>query len=259
MMVGPLLKKWRVSRNLSQERLAEIAEISTRHLSFVETGKSSPSREMVLVLGNALELPLRSRNELLLAAGFAPVYRSSPLEGDDLAPVRRALDHILKSHEPFPAIVVDRTWNLLQMNNGARRLLAHYVQKMYRNALDALFDPAGVRPFIVNWEEVAGGIIQRLHHEIAIEPEDRDRVALLASLLAYPDVPSSFHRVNQTEVRPFVSVHLRRDGVDAQFFTTLTTLGTPLDVTAEELRIESWFASDEATERFVRGLAQSEC
>src|SRR5512140_2824809 len=120
--VGPILRRWREAKSLSQERLAAIAEVSTRHVSFVETGKSAPSREMVLVLANALGLPLRERNALLLAAGFAPVYRVSPLDGDALKPVRRALDHILAKQEPYGAVVVDRAWNVLLMNQGATRM-----------------------------------------------------------------------------------------------------------------------------------------
>jgi hypothetical protein len=217
---------------------------------------------MVLVLANALELPLRERNALLLAAGFAPVYAATSLDGDALRPVRRALDYILAKQEPYGAVVVDRAWNVLLMNDGATRMLGWFLTgtdappEALGNVCKAIFHPRGLRPFLVNWDEVAREIVERLHREIAIAPADDERRMLLAQLLAYEGVPERF-RVPPTSgsTLPFIATHLRRDGVEVRLFTTLTTLGTPLDVTAEELRIESYFPADEATERFVRELA----
>ncbi len=260
--VGPILRRWREAKSLSQERLAAIAEVSTRHVSFVETGKAAPSREMVLVLGNALGLPLRERNALLLAAGFAPVYRVSALDGDALRPVRRALDHILAKQEPYGAVVVDRAWNVLLMNQGATRMLTFFLEgidaprEALANVVTSIFHPRGLRPFIVNWEDVAAEIVERLHREIAVASDDDERRAVLAQLLAYEGVPARFGAPSMTATSlPFIAVHLKRGDVEVRLFTTITTLGTPLDVTAEELRIESYFPADEATEKFVERLA----
>jgi transcriptional regulator with XRE-family HTH domain len=262
--VGGLVKLWRQNRRLSQEQLAERAEVSTRHLSFIETGKARPSRETLLTLMNALEIPLRDRNVMLLTAGWAPVYRASPLDGSDLREVRRALDYILRQQEPYPAMVLDRLSNLVQLNRGASRLLARFLPPGAAqrggsvNVLEAVFDPAKLRPFIVNWRQVAGLLLARLTREVTAVPGDTEGRALLARLLAHPDLPSqrSTADLNQ-QAHPFVPVRLRRDELELQLFTTLTTLGTPLDITAEELRIESYFPADDASERLLRSWADA--
>lgn len=173
---GPLLRQWRQTRSYSQSRLAEDAEVSTRHLSFLETGRAAPSREMVLILSSALDLPLRERNTLLGAAGFAPVYRESPLASPEMAGVRRAIDHVLAQQEPYGAVVVDRLWNVQRMNQGALRMLGSWLDPratppiVTRNLLHAVFHPAGLRPCMVNWEAVAGALAMRVHRE-ALEDE----------------------------------------------------------------------------------------
>jgi len=260
--VGPLLRRWREARSLSQERLALMAEVSTRHVSFVETGKSAPSREMILVLANALDLPLRDRNALLLVAGFAPVYRVSALDGDALRPVRRALDYMLQKQEPYGAVVVDRVWNVLRTNEGAARMLAFFLAgtdappMALSNVVQSTFHPRGLRQFMVNWEEVASLLVERLHREIALAPDDDERRALLASVLDQPGVPARFRAPSLlTDAEPFVPVHLVRGDVEVRLFTTVTTLGTPMDVTAEELRIESYFPADDATEAWIHRLS----
>ncbi len=254
---GPLLRRWRITRALSQERLAGDAEISARHLSCLETSRSAPSRGMVLVLASALDLPLRERNSLLVAAGFAAVYRESPLDGPELAQVRRALDFVLARQEPYPTLVVDRIWNVVRANRGALRMFslafgAPVAGLRKVNGLRAIFDPGPIRAAIINWDEVAGSIVARLRLEIAAEPDDHARVALLAELLAQPGVPAHFRKPSTESVQPFLSVHLRVAGVDLRFFTMLATLGTPLDITAQELRIESYFPADAATEAWTR-------
>jgi transcriptional regulator with XRE-family HTH domain len=261
---GPLLRRWRASRRLTQEQLADDAEVSTRHLSCLESGKAQPSREMVLVLASALELELRDRNVLLGAAGFAPVYRASPLQAAAMAPLRSAIELLLRQQEPYGAIVVDRTWNVLQWNDGARRLFARFMPRMptdprvATNVVHGLFSPEGLRPCIVNWEQVAAFTIERMHREIARHPEDPEGLGLRDAILAYPGLPERFHVTDVTaSVDPFLAVHLRRGADEVRLFSTLTTLGTPLDVTAQELILESYFPADEASDRYLRALAES--
>lgn len=254
---GPLLREWRLARRLTQQALAEQAEVSTRHLSFLETGRAQASREMVLVLGNALELPLRERNMLLAAAGYAPIYKQTSLDAEPMQHVRRALDRMLAQQEPFPALVLDRTWNLLRMNQGCARLFARLLAgrtpkpEVLANMAHALFHPEGLRDVIVDWPTVAADIALRLHREAAADPSLR---ALRDAVLAYPGVPADLRMPELESVPPIaVPVHLRApDGGEARLFTMLTTLGTPLDVTAEELRIELYFPLDDASEAFLR-------
>lgn len=255
---GPLLRRARSSRGLSQERLARDAEVSPRHLSFLETGRAAPSREMVLVLASALDLPLRDRNALLVAAGFVPVYSSAPFESVALEPVRRALDHLLRAHEPFGAIVVDRDWNVLQMNAGAQRLFAWALgdlrppPEVLGNLLRATFDPAALRSRIVNFADVATTLVDRVERALALETDDDRRARLGALIDGLPDRPPRGATPSDLPVLPVV---LRRGESVVRLFTTLTTLGTALDVTADELHIESYFPADTASDRFLRELA----
>lgn len=257
---GALLREWRLARRLTQQGLAEQAEISTRHLSFLETGRSQASREMVLVLGNALELPLRERNMLLVAAGFAPVYRQTSLDAAPMQHVRRALDRVLAQQEPFPAMVLDRMWNLLRMNDGCTRMFARLLAgrepkpEVFSNLAHALFHPDGLREVIVDWPTLAAGMADRLHREAAADPSPDGLRALRDAVLAYPGVPQELHAPTLDREPPVaVAVHLRApDGGEARIFTMLTTIGTPLDVTAEELRIELYFPLDDASEAFLR-------
>ncbi|MCC7542577.1 MAG: helix-turn-helix domain-containing protein [Deltaproteobacteria bacterium] len=252
---GGSLRRWRAARGMSQERLAEAAEVSTRHLSFLETGRSQPSREMVLVLANALDLPLRERNGLLSDAGFAAVYREAAWGSSAMQPIERALDHLLATHEPFGAIVVDRHWNVRRMNAGAIRMFSYFWPPdvaMPTNLAAAVFAPPA-RSIIVGWERVAAVLVPRFLREAAAEPE---LLAMLETILAAPDVPESVRKPRwDAPLEPTLVIELRRGDVTARFFTTITTLGTPLDVTAESVRIESYFPADAATDAWVRALA----
>lgn len=256
---GPLLREHRVARRLSQEVMAHHAEVSTRHLSCLETGRASPSREMVLVLGSALDLPLRERNTLLAAAGYAPVYSSSPLDADALLPVRRAIDHLLAAHEPFGAVVVDRDWNLLRMNDGAQRLLAWAMEGLepppeaLRNVVTATLHPQALRARIANFAEVAATVVDRAQRELAVET-DPGRRQLLLTTIEQASVASPAGAA--PSAGPFVPLHLRKGDDELRLFTTLTTLGTPIDVTAQEVHIESYFPADEATDRRLRAMAE---
>lgn len=259
---GAQLRSWRLARRVSQEQLAARAGVSPRHLSFVETGRSQPSREVVLALAGALDVPLRERNTLLTAAGFAAAYRASALEGEELAHLRRAIDHVLAQQEPYGAVVIDGRWNLLRMNRGALRLFAEFApasdagRAAAGNLMLALVHPEALRPFVVNWEEVADHVIARLHRDIAARPADDDLQRLLASALGQPGMPAAWRvPAPGRHAGPFVTIHLRSPTLEVRLFSMLTSIGTPLDVTAEELHIETYFPADDATERCLRSLA----
>lgn len=252
---GETLRRWRAARGMSQQRLAEGAEVSTRHVSFLETGRARPSREMVLVLANALELPLRARNALLQTAGFASVYRESAWESPAMAHVERALEHILRAHEPFGAVVVDRAWNVRRMNDGAVRLFTAFWPDGAPppvNVVRATFDPAA-RAAFEDWEALVAELVPRYRREAATCPE---LAALLDEALAGAQVPEAALRAPfDAPLGPTLVFTLRKGPLRARVFTTLTSLGTPLDVTAEDVRIESYFPADAESEALMRRLA----
>jgi len=258
---GPLLRRWRTRRRLSQLDLAVEAGVSTRHLSFIETGRAQPSREMVLLLARALDVPLRDRNDLLTTAGYAPIYRATSLEAPAMAQVRRALDFILRQQEPYPALVLDRHWNVVRVNDGSARVQAVFLDPKAvaglgpPNAMRLMFHPSGFRPFIVNWEAAAASLIQWLHRDAASGRGDDETRRLLDELLAYPGVPRQWRSLDlDASPAPFLPIEFARDGLRLRYFTTLTSLGTPHDITLQELRIESFFPADEATEDASRRL-----
>ncbi|HKD49598.1 MAG TPA: helix-turn-helix transcriptional regulator [Candidatus Acidoferrum sp.] len=256
---GALLRRWRAVRRISQLDLALDAEISTRHLSCVETGRAQPSREMVLRLAEALQVPLRERNALLLAAGYAPLYRQTALDAPELEAARSAVELLLVQQEPNPVLVLDRYWNILRMNAGAKRILALFPgcdSVTPLNGPRLVFHPQGLRPFIENWEVVAARIIRRVHREAADHPSDEMMKRFLAELLSYPDVPSRWRALDMDGTAPpFLTINYRWKNSMLRLFSTLTTLGTPLDVALQELRIETLFPADEATRTVVNRLA----
>jgi len=263
---GKLLRHWRSSRRLSQLTLATEAEISSRHLSFLETGRAQPSREMVLLLSDALDVPLRERNVLLVAAGYAPTYRETELLAPELAHVRQALDFILKQQEPYPALVVDRHWNLLRQNEAASRLLGLVLDAEAAaqvpgppNVMRMTFHPQGLRPSIANWEALAGPLIQQIHREAVGGIPDEGTKRLLEELLAYPGVPARWRTPDaKAQSAPLVPLALRKGDLMLRFFTTIATLGTPQDITLQELRVECCFPADEATKAFAQHPERSE-
>jgi transcriptional regulator with XRE-family HTH domain len=257
---GTRLRWWRARRGLSQLDLAGEAGISQRHLSFLESGRTRPSQEMVLRLGTALDLPLRAQNGLLLAAGFAPYWKERPLNASELAQVNRTLDFILAQQEPFPAYVVDRRWNLMRANAGAARLTRFLLGDAPPDAdggavnlADALVSPAGLRPFIVNWQEVSLQFLRSVQADAAADAT-AETTALLQRLLAYPGIPSlaETHWLEEP-VGPVLNIHFRNGGESLRMFTTITTLGTPQDITVQEIRIECFFPADDAAEAYFRG------
>jgi transcriptional regulator with XRE-family HTH domain len=260
MSFGVLLRRWRAVRHLSQLDLALDAEISTRHLSCVETGRAQPSREMVLRLAEALQVPLRERNALLLAAGYAPLYRHTDLDAPELEAARRAVEFLIAQLEPNTVLVLDLYWNILRMNDGAKRILDLFPgwdSVMPLNGPRLVFHPQALRPFIENWEVVAARIIQRVHHEAAENPSDETLKRFLEELLSYPNVPSRWRMLDLDYApQPFLTINYRWKDATLRLFSTLTTLGTPLDIALQELRIESLFPADEGTRILVNRLAE---
>jgi transcriptional regulator with XRE-family HTH domain len=257
---GELLRHWRTRRKMSQLDLALEADVSARHLSFIETGRAAPSREMLLLLAAVLDLPLRERNLLLHAAGYAAAYRHTDLAAPEMADARRALELILAHHDPNPAIVLDRRWNVLLANRSAA-ILSRFVADPAAlattgppNAARFVAHPAGMRPFIVNWEEIVSHLVERLRREASFGMGDRDAADLLAEVLSYPAVPSRLKAPSHEGADvPLLSLMLSRDDETYSFLTTITTFGTAQDVTLQELRIETYFPADTATRLRMNG------
>jgi len=259
---GRLLREWRSRRGMSQLDLALEAGVSARHLSFVETGRATPSREMVVLLARALDVPFRDRNDLLTAAGYAAIYRATSLDAPALAQARRALDYILRQQEPYPALVLDRHWNVLKVNDGSARVQALFLDPTSvaalgpPNAMRLMFHPKAFRPWIVNWEPTAASLIQWLHRDVATGFADAETRALLEELLSYPDTPRHWRALDlDASPAPFLPIEFRKGDLVLRYFTTLTMLGTPHDITLQEVRVESFFAADEATERITSSLS----
>lgn len=258
---GEGLRWWRDRRGLSQLDLAVNADTSQRHLSFLESGRTGPSREMVLRLCAALDVPLRQQNALLLAAGYAPAWRESDLAAPELAKVNAALDFMLAQQEPYPAFVVDRRWNLLRANAAAGRLVVFLLGAVPAgkvNLAEALVSPQALRPLIANWDEVALYFLRGVQAD-AIADGTAETAGLLQRLMAYPGVPALSQAVPGTEARaPVLVVDFRKDKTALRLFTTIATLGTAHDVTLQEIRIESFFPADDATAVLLRGWAEGD-
>jgi transcriptional regulator with XRE-family HTH domain len=253
--VGRLLRDWRAARGLSQFDLAMRAGFSTRHVSFIETGRSQPSRQALLVLAESLEVPLRQRNELLEAGGFADAYRETPLDAEAMAPIRGMLRFILDRHAPYAAIVLDRYSTCVMGNAAADRLVALTVDPSIvtpqANHLRLAFHPLGARRHIVNWDEVSRHLLARAERELAA-PGDPQAAALLAELRGYAGpLPRTPPTLAGDLLLP---IHIRRGDVELRLFSAIMTLGTPRDVTLQELRIETFFPADAASEAAWRAL-----
>ncbi len=252
--VGELLRQWRERRRISQLDLSIQADISTRHLSFVETGRSAPSRDMVLHLADNLEVPLRERNQLLLAAGYAPVYGESALDAPQMAAVRQAVRLVLKAHEPYPAVVVDRKWNLVDANETISLLTAGAAPELLAppvNALRLSLHPQGMAPRIVNLGEWRTHLLSRLRREVAVTA-DPDLTALYDELSDYPGDDAAPHAEVPGPGDVVVPLRIRTEVGELRFFGTVATFGTPVDITVAELSIESFFPADPETAAAVR-------
>jgi transcriptional regulator with XRE-family HTH domain len=251
--VGPLLRDWRRRRRLSQLDLALDAGVSARHLSFVETGRSRPSRQMVMHLAEQLDVPLRDRNGLLLAAGYAPAYEARALDDPEMEPVREALDMILEGHEPYPAVVVDRGWNMVAGNTAVGPLIEGVAPELLTPAVNVLrlsLHPEGMAPRIVNLAEWRAHLLERLERQVALTG-DASLAELLEEVSAYPAGEPGGDEPRTHEIA--VPLRLRHGDAELSFVSTIATFGTAVDITLAELSIESFFPADRATAEVLRG------
>lgn len=252
-----LLRAWRQKRRLSQLELALESGVSQRHVSFLESGRAKPSRSMILQLSETLEVPLRERNDWLLAAGFAPIFRARPLDDPQMSQVMSALRMMLANHEPFPAIAIDRAWNVRLANGSFDMLVSMTGEDVWtrvggseRNLMRLLFHPSGIRPLIANWNAIAPLLWHRARRE-ADALGGQEMKDLLADLGQYQDAETLW-AAEEAALVPVLPLEMQKDGLRVSLFTVIATFGTAQDVTADELRIESFFPADEATERLFR-------
>ncbi len=267
--VGPLLRRWRETRHLSQLELSLEAEVSARHISFLETGRAAPSRAMILTLSEVLDVPLRERNILLLAAGYAPIYGETSLDDPRMTQVRAVVEIILKSNEPRSAIAHDRHWNVVMANAAFVRFLTVILGKEPTglfplrvsapprlNVLHLLFDPDGLRRVIVNWEAIAKALLNEAYRRLAWARDDTLK-KLIADILSYPGVPARWREPDlegpQTLILP---MELNLDGKIARMFSTVTTVATPHDVTLQELHVEVFYPVDAETEATLQAYEE---
>jgi transcriptional regulator with XRE-family HTH domain len=256
---GAILREWRAIRRLSQLDLALTTNISQKHLSFVESGRARPSRDMILKLANGLELPLRAGNDLLLSAGYAPVYPERQLDLTEMQSARGALEMMLTHQEPFPALVMDASWNIIMINRGAERLVAICVgddawdgpsPSLGMNFMQLMFSQKGLRPCILNWSQTRAALLTRLRREARANPGCPSAKMLV-------EFEKELGRSNERDaaaeqkLAPVLSLELLVRGVRLRLFSTFTTFGLPQDITLQELRIDMSFPADEATRHFL--------
>ncbi len=253
--LGGLLRYWRNVRGKSQFDVALDTGISQRHISFIESGRSAPSRQSLLDIANGLDIPLRERNALLLAAGYAPIYAETPLDAPQMRSIMNALQRVLRQHEPFPAVVLDRYWNVIMTNEAAPVFFGRFIdiasRPKPRNLLHLMFDPKGMRPFIANWEALARSLFGRVYRESVGKIIDEKTTELIAALLAYPDVQTDWNRPEDFSAAtnlPVIPVCFFKNRLTLSYFSLISTVGTPLTISAQELRIECMYPADEATE-----------
>jgi len=258
--VGDLIREWRQRRRLSQLDLALDADISTRHLSYVETGRAAPSRAMVLHLAEQLEVPLRERNTLLTAAGFAPIYRERALDDPALQAAREAVDLVLRAHEPNPALAVDRHWNLISHNRPVLLLLHGVPPALLQPPLNVLrlsLHPEGLAPKIVNLAAWRNHLFERLRHQIAVSA-DPVLAALLEELQGYPAPPGTESHEAFDASAVAVPLQMRTAAGVLSFISTITVFGTPIDITLSELAVETFFPADAATAQALRHMSDGQ-
>jgi transcriptional regulator with XRE-family HTH domain len=249
--IGEMLRFWRQLNRISQMDLALNVDISSRHLSFVETGKSKPSRNLVLKIAHSLKLPLRHRNAFLIAAGYAPAFEEEPFDGQKMEIVREALQRMLEKHEPYPAFVVDTGYKIIMTNSGYDQIVKFYAGenalKKYGNAIRILFSEDGLRHYVKDWPAVEYFLLARLWEEV-VSTQHSELIALYKEMsqLRSSDDPINFQIDNNL---PIMNLTLEKNSKRASFFSMITTLGTPLDLTTQELRIELFFPSDEETKQ----------
>jgi transcriptional regulator with XRE-family HTH domain len=262
---GSVLSEWRAVRRLSQLDLALVAGISQRHISFVESGRAKPSRDMIFRLADGLDLPLRARNDLFLTAGYAPVYRERSLDLSEMKAAREALELILRHHEPYPAIVMDANWNIVMQNEAASRIVtwcvgADALSQLFPggviNFMEMMFDPNGLKPHVLNWKHSRAALLRRLRREAAGNADSSSEV-LRRKFDSDPLRPGREIGRHDDGSDPMLSLELRVCDTRLRLFNTFTTFGTPQDVSLQELRIDMSFPADEATRRFLDAAAKS--
>ena len=250
--LGELLREWRAVRGRSQLELSTDTGISQRQISFIESGRSVPGRATLISISTALQIPLRDRNDLFLSAGYAPAYSVADWSSEDMTAIRQALQRMLTQHEPYPAFVMDRHWNVLFTNTAAPRFFSNFVnldaRPARRNLLRLLLDPQGLRPFIANCSELVAALIERVLRESVgqvLTPESR---AILNDLRAHSKDAPQRPSPRAGSMLPMIPIDLFKDGQTMSYFSLLTTVGAPQTVAAQELRVECMFPSDESTE-----------
>ena len=254
---GPLLREWRGRRRRSQMDLALEVGVSTKHLSFVETGRSRPSPELLLTLARHLDVPLRERNTLLLAAGYAPRYHETAIDDPVSQHVRASLERLLRTHDPYPGVVLNRKWDIVLANDASMRMFATVPAELMTprpNVFRLSLHPDGVASFTLNFDEWATYLLSQLRR-LVLSTGDSDLAALESEVRAFPNVVELLERVAPDDSEPqlLVPCRLLVAGHELSLFTTLTTFGTPRDITLDELAVELFFPADEATEAILRG------
>lgn len=256
---GDMMKSWRAKFGVSQLELSLRCDVSQKHISFLETGRNKPSKPMVLTICENLNIPLRDRNVLLSSAGFAPHYKETDLEAPEMAVVSQALDMMLQAQDPLPGVVFDSHYNLLRANQGAIKLQCflygvsspHDLPQDSGNLLRGLFDPNGYRKYIVNWEEVVVCLLRRLQGDVHAMGGAPELQQLLDELASYRGVPRNWRQVDAGDWHgPMLTIDFDKDGVQLSFFSTIASLGTPQDISLQEIRIESFFPGNEETRNF---------
>jgi transcriptional regulator with XRE-family HTH domain len=252
-----LLRHWRAVRGRSQQEVGLEAGVSQRHLSFIESGRATPSRVTLLAVAEALDVPLGERNQLLLAAGYAPLYSEATWNETEMRSIMAAVGRMLSQQEPYPAVLMDRHWNVLAANDASPRFFGKFIdlhalqaRTGRRNLLHLMFDPAGMRPFIHDWEKVSRSLLQRVRREAVGHVLDVATQELLDALHAYPGVPRepAAQMDGAAADLPMIPLSFVRDGVVLRYFSMVTTVGTPRTIAAQELRVECLFPADELTD-----------
>lgn len=262
---GRLLKEWRSLRNLSQLDLSVDAGISQRHISFLESGRSKPSREIILLLAEVLNLPLRERNAILLAAGYASVYQQRDLSSSEMQAIRQALELTLRHHEPYPALVADRDWNMLMANNSMQKVFGLFgnLDALWKetcpdgakNLLRLTCHENGLRKYCDNWEELGPMLLMRSRREANLQG-NAELNAMLDEIATWPGIPDSWTRLDiQHAAPPIIPMSITQGGLTIKLFSLISTFGTAHDVTAEELRVECFFPADERSKQLITALA----
>lgn len=261
---GPLLREWRGRRRRSQLDLASEAGVSTKHLSFVETGRAKPSRELLLTLARHLDVPLRDRNSLLLAAGYAPRFQETSIDAPVSQPVRASLERLLATHDPYPGIVLDRQWNIILANAAAHRMVAGLPMALTTptvNVFRMSLHPDGLAAITVNFDEWCAAMLAQLRRLVVVSV-DPTLVELEREVLAYPNVAAHVRTAPAldglaNEPTLLVPCCLQVGGAELSLFTMLTTFGTPRDITIDEIAVELFYPADDATARALRAAARS--